>query len=203
MNHCVSSWYVYLYQGICTNCVFSDISTPTGTNPVTMQNCVLSYYGFNNGYAFSEDVLTNCIFINNGKYQLAADNSVHNCVFFNISNTDYDFFVNATNGTNKIVADRDNFFKNPYVLKKYIDQYGDLSSYYVNFDDFKVDGSGLFELSDEAKKIYLGNDGTVVGVWGGAAPFSVTPSNPRITKCEIVPKVDANGKLSVTIEVAQ
>ena len=101
------------------------------------------------------------------------------------------------------MADRDNFFKNPYVLKKYIDQYGDLSSYYVNFDDFKVDGSGLFELSDEAKKIYLGNDGTVVGVWGGAAPFSVTPSNPRITKCEIVPKVDANGKLSVTIEVAQ
>ena len=113
-------------------------------------------------------MLTNCIFINNGKYQLAADNSVHNCVFFNISNTDYDFFANATNGTNKIVADRDNFFKNPYVLKKYIDQYGDLSSYYVNFDDFKVDGSGLFELSDEAKKIYLGNDGTVVGVWGGA-----------------------------------
>lgn len=203
MNHCVSSWYIYLYQGICTNCVFSDISTPTGTNPVTMQNCVISYYGFNSGYGFDEDVLTNCIFINNGKYQLAASNSVHNCIFFNTSINDYDFFANAGNETNMIVADRDNFFKNPDVLNKSVDQYGDPSAYNINFENLNVDGTGLFELSDAAKKIYKGNDGTVVGVWGGAAPFNVTPSNPRITKCEIVPKVDSDGKLSVTIEVAQ
>lgn len=201
LNHCVTTSYLQLYQGICTNCVMKEIYGPKGVDSITMQNCVIYRYDSD---SFDEDVLTNCIFINSGKYQLAASNKVQNCVFFNTSSTtDYDFFTNATNNTNKIVADRDKFFKNPDVLKKNTDQYGDLSSYTVNFDDFKVDGTGLFELSDEAKELYKGNDGNVVGVWGGANPFNVTPSNPRITKCEIVPKVDANGKLSVTIEVAQ
>lgn len=202
MNHCVIKSLVYLYQGICTNCVFSDIYAYPGTEKITMQNCIISYYDFHTLQYFSDDVLTNCIFIR-GNTPIAANNEVHNCVFFNLSKTDFDLFANATNNTNKIVTDRDNFFKNPAVLKKNTDQYGDLSSYDINFDDLNVDGTGLFELSDEAKQLYKGNDGTVVGVWGGAAPFNMTPSNPRITKCEIVPKVDANGKLSVTIEVAQ
>lgn len=204
LNHCVSTDYRgYIHQGVCTNCVFRDFGASTGTDKITMQNCVIYEFGTYNNPDFNDDVLTNCIFINTGKYQLAASNDVHNCVFFNKSIQDYDFFANATNESNKIVADRDNFFKNPGVLDKSTDQYGEASAYNIKFEDLKVDGTGLFELSDEAKKIYTGNDGTVVGVWGGANPFNMTPSNPRITKCEIVPKVDENGKLSVTIEVAQ
>lgn len=202
LNHCICESYISSFQGLFTNCVMKYINAYTGTDKISMQNCVMYGYG-NSSYLLSEDVLANCIIIGNGKYQLAASNDVHNCVYFNTSKTDYDFFANATNTTNKIVTDRDNFFKNPAVLKKNTDQYGDLSYYDVNFDDLNVDGTGLYELSDEAKQLYKGNDGTVVGVWGGAAPFNMTPSNPRITKCEIVPKVDANGKLSVTIEVAQ
>lgn len=202
LNHCVIYNYLSTCQGVISNCVMSYISAYEGTDKITLQNCVL--YSYNSSYnQLNEDVATNCIFISNGKNVLGASNDVHNCVYFNTSKTDYDFFAYATNTTNKIVTDRDNFFKNPAVLKKNTDQYGDLSYYDVNFDDLNVDGTGLYELSDEAKQLYKGNDGTVVGVWGGAAPFNMTPSNPRITKCEIVPKVDANGKLSVTIEVAQ
>jgi hypothetical protein len=203
LNHCVTLNYLQLYQGVCTSCALKDVIAQTGTDKITLQNCVISNYGLWHNGSLSEDVLTNCIFICTSDYQLAASNDVHNCVYFNTSKTDYDFFANATNATNKIVTDRDNFFKSPAVLKKNTDQYGDLSSYDINFDDLNVDGTGLFELSDNAKQLYKGNDGTVVGVWGGAAPFNVTPSNPRITKCEIVPKVNAEGKLSVTIEVAQ
>lgn len=202
LNHCVAFNYISSYQGVFSNCVMSRIAAYTGTDKITLQNCVI--YAYNSDYdQLNEDVATNCIFISNGKNRLGASNEVHNCVYFNTSKTDYDFFANATNNTNKIVTDRDNFFKDPNVLKKNTDQYGDLSSYELKIDDLKVDGTGLYELSDEAKQLYKGNDGTVVGVWGGAAPFNMTPSNPRITKCEIVPKVDANGKLSVTIEVAQ
>ena len=199
LNHCVVNNYLQFYQGVCTNCAFKNLLAEPGTDKITLQNCVIFSYSGN----LNEDVITNCIFACNADNMLAASNDVHNCVYFNTSKTDYDFFANATNTTNKIVTDRDNFFKNPAVLKKNTDQYGDLSYYDVNFDDLNVDGTGLYELSDEAKQLYKGNDGTVVGVWGGAAPFNMTPSNPRITKCEIVPKVDGNGKLSVTIEVAQ
>lgn len=199
LNHCVAFNYISSYQGVFTNCAFKNLLAEPGTDKITLQNCVIfSYYG-----NLNEDVITNCIFVCKDDKMLAASNDVHNCVYFNTSKTDYDFFANATNTTNKIVTDRDNFFKNPAVLKKNTDQYGDLSYYDVNFDDLNVDGTGLYELSDEAKQIYKGNDGTVVGVWGGATPFNMTPSNPRITKCEIVPKVNAEGKLSVTIEVAQ
>lgn len=201
LNHCVCESYISSYQGVFTNCVLKNIYAYTGTDKITMQNCVI--YDYNSYSVLTEDVLTNCIFICSDNYKLAASNDIHNCVYFNTTKNDYDFFTYASNNTNMIVADRDNFFKNPDVMKKNTDQYGDLSSYKVNFDDLNVDGSGLFELSDAAKEIYKGNDGKVVGVWGGAAPFNVTPSNPRITKCEIVPKVDSDGKLSVTIEVAQ
>ena len=102
-----------------------------------------------------------------------------------------------------MVEDRDNFFKHSIVTKS-TDQYGDVSGYTVKWDNYSsVEGGGLFELSDEAAKIYKGNDGTVVGVWGGAYPFNITPSNPRLTKCEMVPRVGNDGKLNVTIEVAQ
>lgn len=202
LNHCVSSNYISSYQGVFSNCVMFRIDAYTGTDKITLQNCVI--FNYNSSYdQLYEDVATNCIFISNGRNLLDSSNDVHNCVYFNTSKTDYDFFANATNNTNKIVTDRDNFFKNLAVLRKNTDQYGDLSSYDVNFDDLKVDGTGLFELSDEAKEIYKGDDDTVVGVWGGATPFNITPSNPRITKCEIVPKVDSDGKLKVTIEVAQ
>ena len=105
-----------------------------------------------------------------------------------------------------MVEDRDNFFKDNSVLTKSTDDFGELTGYTLGWlGYYRLNGEkgGLYELSDEAAKIYKGNDGTVVGVWGGAYPFNITPSNPRLTKCEIVPRVGDDGKLSVTIEVAQ
>lgn len=58
-----------------------------------------------------------------------------------------------------------------------------------------------YELTDEAKTTYLGNDGTEVGMYGGPMPFDPVVSVPRITKCEVAQKTTADGKLSVNIEV--
>lgn len=64
----------------------------------------------------------------------------------------------------------------------------------------KLDGEN-FELTDEAKKKYLGSDGTEVGIYGGKLPFDAVSTNPRITKCEVDGKTTADGKLSVKVEV--
>ena len=61
--------------------------------------------------------------------------------------------------------------------------------------------SNPYELSEEAKNIVKGTDGTEVGIYGGSIPYDATPTNPRITKFEVAQKTTADGKLSVDIEV--
>ena len=193
-----SGYHFYLYQGFCQNCVFRNLTEYSGgKSPLILQNCVL-YPDFS---IQSSSSLTNCLVISPGTLAFSSSITLHNCVGFS-TGVGGDFFKNATNSTNKMVEERDNFFKNESLVVRNTDQYGDLSSYTVNWDSYN-DGNGYFRLSDEAAKIYKGNDDTVVGVWGGAYPFNITPSNPRLTKCEIVPRVGDDGKLNVTIEVAQ
>lgn len=67
----------------------------------------------------------------------------------------------------------------------------DWSSY--NFD------TATFELSNPS--VFMGNDGTQVGIYGGETPFSDVPTNPQITKKEIAKQATAEGKLSVKITV--
>lgn len=59
----------------------------------------------------------------------------------------------------------------------------------------------FFELTDEAKALYKGNDDTEVGIYGGVLPYDTNISNPRITKCKVAQKTTTDGKLSVDIEV--
>ena len=58
-----------------------------------------------------------------------------------------------------------------------------------------------YRLTDEAKTIIKGTDGTEVGIYGGDMPFDPTPSNPQITKFNVAKQTTADGKLSVDIEV--
>ena len=63
-----------------------------------------------------------------------------------------------------------------------------------------IKDSDIFQLTDKAKAMYLGTDGTVVGVEGGMLPWSTTTSVPRITKFNVAEKAVDN-KLSVDISV--
>lgn len=58
-----------------------------------------------------------------------------------------------------------------------------------------------YELTDEAKTKYLGDDGKELGIYGGNLPFTPNPTNPKITKFNVASKSTADGKLSVDIEV--
>ena len=59
-----------------------------------------------------------------------------------------------------------------------------------------------YTLSEAVKSLIKGTDGKEVGIYGGNLPYLATPSNPQITKFNVSPQSDAEGKLSVDIEVS-
>lgn len=76
------------------------------------------------------------------------------------------------------------------------DSYSSIFKYITSYD-ISV-GKG-FELTDEAAATYLGNDGTQVGIYGGALPFNPLPSN-SLKKFNVNSSTE-NGKLRVHIDV--
>lgn len=72
----------------------------------------------------------------------------------------------------------------------------------VDWSNIFIDGDTKNDLTDEAKKSYLGYDGTPVGMYGGPFPYNMTPTYPQITKMNVASKTTADGKLSVEIEVS-
>lgn len=69
-----------------------------------------------------------------------------------------------------------------------------------NISSYLKDGT-LFELTDDAKTLYLGSDGKQVGIYGGVLPFNPVPTYPRITTFNVAPQTTADGKLSIDIVV--
>ena len=59
----------------------------------------------------------------------------------------------------------------------------------------------FYEMTDEAKSEYVGQDGTEMGIYGGNLPYDTRILSPQITKCNVAAKTTADGKLSVDIEV--
>lgn len=61
-------------------------------------------------------------------------------------------------------------------------------------------GGYIKPLTEDAAAIYLGTDGTQVGIYGGTLPFTMVPYNPIFTECDIDGKTDEDGKLKVKID---
>lgn len=62
-------------------------------------------------------------------------------------------------------------------------------------------GQYVNPLTEEAAATYLGADGTQVGIYGGAFPFTMMPNNPIVISSEIAEETTEDGKLRVKIEV--
>lgn len=60
---------------------------------------------------------------------------------------------------------------------------------------------GYYELVDNLADVWIGSDGSQIGLHGGNMPFDPVPTNPQITKFNVASKTSADGKLSVDIEV--
>ena len=157
---------------------FNNSFTPS-TSSALFINCVI--YPFYNGNLSGNIIcsqLLNCIICSkNGGIALPNSTVATNCVSIGYSDL---FGGNAANTKNSTASFTE-------VFKDFTGDYSDTQT---------------FELTDEAKKKYLGNDGTELGMYGGVLPYSSTPSYPKITKMNVANKTTIDGKLSVEIEVS-
>lgn len=158
-------------------------------NSAVFQNCLVG------GMSGINYIFNNCLFLAeiNG-YSRHCDNSEYrNCIILNSDDThskstyynnlyckpggNYSF--NVTNNTNVEVAKDNEAIKNLF-------GYSDDNEY---------------KLTEAAKALIKGTDGTEVGIYGGSLPYDPTPTNPQISKFNVAAKTTADGKLSVDIEV--
>lgn len=81
--------------------------------------------------------------------------------------------------------------------------FGQLNNYDAGgyFSDKGVYKSNTYyELSDEAKAKYLGDDGTEVGIYGGQYPYNEVLSTPTITNLNVSKRVAQGETLKIDVE---
>ena len=144
---------------------------------VTFINCnILSRYS-----EIANQTFVNCIFGDGGYYNYGSyAYSLSNCILlnclYNTYSTDPNYFINSHVGNSQL--------QNCYGVDN-----GDVSLTKLSADEL---------LSSK----YLGNDGTIVGIYGGNTPFvaDFIPSAPKVTDSSV--KLDLeNKKLNVSLKV--
>lgn len=172
------------------SCINSIIQDPSGSN-YDFRNCVIKY-----------ETLSRFSTATSASYPV-TNSMLSNCIIFGFyNNTWYGYFPSSTTAYNCVEVNQN--IKNTF---KYIpnntNKYATCDAVFKTYKGARmgVSDNETFELTETAKATYLGTDGTQVGIYGGMLPFDTTPSNPRITKCNVAAKSTADGKLSVDIEV--
>jgi hypothetical protein len=128
---------------------------------------------------------------NNIAEQYAVSGAYFNgCIFHN----NVDLGANGISGTNQGSGN----FETSLLLKNIVISYGQA----IN----EVDGiyKDNFRLIADSPYKNAGNDGTDIGIFGGAFPWKEgsVPFNPHFQSLKIAPKTDASGNLKVQITVA-
>lgn len=160
---------------------FNNNSENTAT--ASFLNCVIKPTANGSGYNYAGYIkssqLLNCIvcFNSSSKTSFPATTIILNCLSVNYTDAFRDSQIN-----------RDcKYASFAEVFKDYTGAYSD---------------DQTFELTDEAKTTFLGDDGTEMGIYGGVMPYTSTPSYPQITTMNVANKTTADGKLSVEIVVS-
>ena len=183
------------------------------------KNSVNSSFSFTNSYINSlnnysnNSIFTNCIIDNSSNNTIAIRDikycTFYNCILIGISSTSNYNILDTTNQAYNCIATNitssncatnnssNTFYNIPNQTNSCIQS---ITSVFKSFNLTYKDNE-TFELIDNIKTKYTGTDGTEIGIHGGSLPFSPTPTNPQITKCNVASRSTADGKLSVDIEV--
>lgn len=173
--------YVNIFHSIIDNCSIIDgdyiisnsyLKTNTLSGNMNVQNCVLEASSKNSALSFY-GLMSNSVLIYNS-YINASSAVVRNCICVGSNSNFFTSDSDVIAYDNKILSEDTEIFK---------------------------EGTTTYELTDANKTAWLGSDGTEIGMHGGHFPFTTQLSNPQITKFEVAPKTDSEGKLSVNIEV--
>ncbi len=123
---------------------------------------------------------------NQNFYNCSLLNSVIYCK--NTGNSSYNYiYLNSSNNVENCVSDKSSTFNYLPAANNRV----------VTISDSDKNNYCLYTHFEET-----GDDGTEVGIYGGAMPFDASPTYPQITKCNVSSKSTVDGKISVDIEVS-
>ena len=181
-------------------CRISNGITISEASSATFRNCYLAS-GNSSQYRDSGNIsFTNCVISSTGFYYI-RNSSFINCFLYTPKAT-YTNYINLYGGNTANFCVAYSYYSGN-TFESIIDNSTDImvDSLGAVFKTWrgKYSDQETFELTDEAKAKYLGNDGTQIGIYGGALPYDPTPSNPRITKFYLTPK-PAEKKLEIQLE---
>lgn len=136
-----------------------------GEGSATLRNCIVVFEPLDY-FLICGKVLTNCLITvkTTDPVYLASSSSACNCVSYGKATR---MFKHISNNTNTFVEDVATLFK--------------------TFDGENFTDSETFELTEEAQKKYLGEDGTQVGMHGGRRPYDPILHTPRIISATLEP----------------
>ena len=194
-----SSSNIFIY------CYLSDLANLYGDN--TFISCVARFANGagGTGYGGRECIynFNNCIIypFETSYGHSCCYSTFRNCIFLNNYATTYDIIDPSYGATayNCISVGKDIFSGQIITTNKTVDL--PLSSIFKTYDGSGISLDQRFELTDSAATVFLGGDGTQVGIYGGVFPFNPAPSYPVISKFDVSNKTDADGKIRVRVEV--
>jgi hypothetical protein len=138
-----------------------------------------SYYAIRNS---NNNIVKNNIFTDPDAYAISPGTG---------NDVQYNIFKNATPNLGTVPLDFNNY--------KGID----LATVFVNQSGNLFDYTQDYHLLTAAQSVYLGDNGSQVGIYGGMFPFKegAVPQNPHISSKTIAPLTDTNGDLNIQIQV--
>ena len=169
-----------------TNCIINKggMNWQDGILPTTIQNSILLCAFPGATYIkWYLTTISNSIIFNPAYFIGRNEDATNYCSVSNCVMAQSDNVVNIDAGNCTQIADIYSIFK---TWRGY--------TYLTEFIN------GNFELTDAAKTTYLGSDGTQVGIYGGAVPYSERVNAPRITTFNTASQVQ-NGTINVRVVV--
>ena len=191
-------------------CKFTNISFSAYVNDMIIDRCFCTNTFTLSTYVKGLTVINSKIYnLNGGAYNTSAATFINCCIcsiyassfsgtiMNSILYTYYNYNANyGIFGTSALLV-------NTLVNTSYLKITGCTTQNCMESTNFSINGSTCecnLTTDDLQNASYLGNDGTVVGVYGGTTPFTLVPAVPTVSSYKI--NVDAaNKKLNVNLKV--
>lgn len=168
----------------------------TAENPARFYNCILNTTP-------EKSYCDNCIIGSSSHIETSNPFNFNNCVIIRNNTTQTDFsFANAYNsiicGFTTSFGTNNTFMNVTDVFETWNGTFYEVGN--NNFANwaFNLD---TFKLKENVANTILGNDGTQVGIFGGAYPFDFTPSYTVIKRLNVSQRTNAEGMLGIEVEL--
>lgn len=160
------------------NCYITNLHSVTnlGNNTTIFDHCLIEYRDYYQSSCYYLN-FTNCIINNKCSTGLPSTATASNCLSIKCN---YIFNNVLSSQNNQCIEDIASVFK----------------TYRQGVGEDET-----FELTDEAKTTYLGNDSTQMGMHGGIAPYNTKMQYPVVTKLMPEPRTTKDGKLTIDVQV--